>query len=144
MTPKNLVIIDDVLQTMSNQMMDHPGAEVCGLLGGVGDRASIALPIPNVADHPMMRFVMEPQAQVDGMLFIENLGSELVGIYHSHPKGSRPDPSPSDIDAWAYPDVVCLILLRGEDNSMSNLRAFRIKNTRVEDIPIVMSSESPE
>jgi proteasome lid subunit RPN8/RPN11 len=121
-------------------MVDHPGMEICGLLGGVGGVVSDAIPIPNIAVNPGKHFEMDPQSQVDGMLQLEQYGKVLLGIYHSHPPGSRSDPSPIDVNQWAYPDAACVIILSRDDNSIGRLRAFGIKSLHVEEIPIIQSS----
>jgi len=77
--------------------------EACGLLAGRGTRVELVLGVPNSLHSPV-RFRMEPRAQWRAFQRIEAAGLDLIGIYHSHPKG--PDhPSPTDIAESLYPVV---------------------------------------
>ena len=77
--------------------------EACGLLAGRNGRAELAIGVPNAAKSPV-RFLMEPRAQWKAFNKIEHLELELLGIYHSHPKGP-PQPSATDIEEASYPVV---------------------------------------
>ncbi len=70
--------------------------EACGLLGGKGERANLAIPVENQLRSPT-RFRMAPVAQLEAMLRLEQLGLDLVAIFHSHPNGP-PTPSHTDLD----------------------------------------------
>ena len=136
---ESLVISVSALRVISEQMVDSPNKEICGLLAGVGEVASTAIPIPNVARNSLTHFEMDPQSQVDGMILIERSGKELVGIYHSHPPGSLSVPSPIDVKKWAYPEAACVIILAGDGQSVSRIRAFSIRSNHVRSIPIINS-----
>jgi proteasome lid subunit RPN8/RPN11 len=51
---------------------------------------------------------MDPREQLKVLLEIEEIGCELLAIYHSHPAGPE-WPSVTDIAEAAYPGVVHLI-----------------------------------
>lgn len=75
--------------------------ESCGLLGGRDEgavrRVEAALPCRNVAGAPEWEYVAHAQDQLAAMLRIEDdLGLDVVGVYHSHPRGP---PGPSAVDA---------------------------------------------
>lgn len=77
--------------------------EACGLLAGKEARVEAVYGMRNAARSPL-RFRMEARAQWRAFRRIEDLGLELVGIYHSHPNG--PDkPSPTDVAEAMYPVV---------------------------------------
>jgi proteasome lid subunit RPN8/RPN11 len=80
--------------------------EVCGVLGGThgGDGASgddeasharTARRVPNVAATPRTRYELDAAAQFEAMETIEDAGGDVVGFYHSHPRGP-PRPSATD------------------------------------------------
>jgi proteasome lid subunit RPN8/RPN11 len=81
--------------------------ETCGLVAG-RERCSVEVfPIANVLQSPN-RFSLDPQQQLDAMLWIEEKGLELIAIYHSHPAGPS-YPSLTDINESAFPGTVYLI-----------------------------------
>ncbi|MFB6205168.1 MAG: desampylase [Haloglomus sp.] len=74
-------------------------AEVCGVLGGThGDRsvARTSTRATNAAESPRTRYELDPAEQLELMRALEDGGHEIVGFYHSHPRGP---PAPSDVDA---------------------------------------------
>jgi proteasome lid subunit RPN8/RPN11 len=74
-------------------------AEVCGVLAGThGDEstASAAARATNAAAAPRSRYELDPGEQLTLMRDLEADGHEVVGFYHSHPRGP---PAPSDVDA---------------------------------------------
>jgi proteasome lid subunit RPN8/RPN11 len=93
------------------------------------------MPITNVEDG-QDRFLMDSQEQVDAILRIEDEGLQLLGIYHSHPKGPE-EPSESDINEAAYPEAGYLIWSPGVEQW--SCRAFIIEQDTVREIPIVIT-----
>lgn len=69
--------------------------ECCGLLLGEGEEIILARPTCNLSPEPVSRFEIDPQALVDAHRASRSGGSDLVGYYHSHPRG-RAAPSPTD------------------------------------------------
>ena len=92
---------------MRDHIMAQLPEEACGLIGGQGDEARLVLPVTNELHSPV-RFRMSPQEQLDAFLRFEQAGLELIGIFHSHPRGPA-TPSPTDIAEWMYADVKSLI-----------------------------------
>jgi proteasome lid subunit RPN8/RPN11 len=125
------------------QMIDHARAarpeEACGLLGGRDGRVEKVYPLPNTERSPV-RYLAEPQAQVDAMLEIEERGQEILGIYHSH-LDAPAYPSATDVSMAAYPDAVYLIVSLIDNNSPV-LGAFHIRDRQIEEVDIAV--ESPE
>ncbi|MDT0635350.1 M67 family metallopeptidase [Spectribacter hydrogenoxidans] len=86
-----------------------PDIEVCGLVGGIDGSPVSVNPVPNVADDPTRRFLMDSQAQVDAMRRMRERGESLLAVYHSHP-ATPPEPSARDLDELGYPDALLLII----------------------------------
>ena len=77
--------------------------EACGLLAGRNGRVELVVGVRNTARSPV-RYLMDPRQQWNAFEKFEQLGLELLGIYHSHPNGpSRP--SPTDIKQAMYEAV---------------------------------------
>ncbi|WP_165874086.1 Mov34/MPN/PAD-1 family protein [Rubrobacter taiwanensis] len=117
-----------LLEEMVTHARREAPREVCGWLAGAEGRVREIHPVPNVADAPELRFLMEPGAQLAAMREIERRGLEIVGTYHSHPR-TPADPSARDRSLALYPDLAHLILsLAGEE---PELRAHRISDGRL-------------
>jgi len=106
--------------------------EVCGLLAGSGVEVLRVYSVTNILHSPV-RYRMDPAEQLKVFLEIEENGWELVGIYHSHPKG--PDlPSITDLREAYYPDAVFLILFPGAGTW--RCRGFRIREGEVHEVRV--------
>jgi len=111
--------------------------EACGLLAGRDGRVDRVYPLPNAERSPV-RYLAEPQAQLDAMLEIEERGDEIVGIYHSH-LDAPAYPSQTDVAMAAYPDAIHLIVSLADADSPV-LGAFCIKNGAVEEVDIAIET----
>ncbi len=87
-------------QTMRRHVRRRAPLEACGLLAGKEGRVDVVIGVHNMARSPV-RFLMEPRAQWRAFNKIEQLGMDLLGIYHSHPNGPQV-PSPTDIQEACY------------------------------------------
>jgi proteasome lid subunit RPN8/RPN11 len=128
-------------QAMRRHVARRAPLEACGLLAGrrspkgKGDRVETTRGVPNAARSPV-RFRMAPRAQWHAFQRIEAAGLELVGIYHSHPKG--PDhPSPTDMAEAMYP-VVQLIWYR--TGGKWQARGFRIADGKFSEVILQISN----
>ncbi|MFD1512884.1 desampylase [Halomarina rubra] len=91
--------------------------EVCGVLGGRerrdGDPARVTRVerVPNVAATPETRYQLDPAAQFEALQTVEDDGDDVVGFYHSHPRGPA-GPSATDEAQATWPDAVyCIVSL---------------------------------
>jgi len=100
-------------------------------LAGSGARVELVIGVPNSLRSPV-RFRMEPRAQWRAFQRYEAAGMDLLGIYHSHPKG--PDhPSPTDIAESMYP-VVSIIWY--PEKGTWTARGFWIESGKVDEIAL--------
>jgi proteasome lid subunit RPN8/RPN11 len=110
----------------------HAPEEACGLLSGQGERVQAVIPVTN-ALHSQFRYRMEPGEQLKAFLEIERQEWELIGIYHTHPRG--PDgPSQTDIAEAYYPESVYLIL-SGKESGW-RCRGFFIWGDQITEVAI--------
>ncbi len=83
-------------------------AEICGLLFGTMHSIDAATPCANVAADPEASFEIDPVVLIAAHRAMRQGGPQLIGHYHSHPRG-RSEPSMRDADA-AMPGDLWLIL----------------------------------
>jgi proteasome lid subunit RPN8/RPN11 len=102
-----LIVPEAIVDAMRQAMEAGLPEEACGLLFGRGRTVERAASIENELHSPL-RFRLEPRAQLRAMQSAEDDGLELLGIFHSHPKGPA-HPSASDMQEAAYPQASYLI-----------------------------------
>ncbi len=134
-TAENSPSLFTIPQNLLLEIQAHAGhcypEEVCGLLGGSEKTVHIALPVTNIL-HSATRFRMDPSEQLRGLVKIEEMGYELIAIYHSHPHGP-PTPSETDITSHFYPGVYTLILSKKGESW--DCRVFDIQGQAFKEIP---------
>ena len=101
--------------------------ECCGLLAGRGRRIELAIPMANIDKRPRARFQIDPAEHVAVRRALRLLAPalQIVGVYHSHPKGPA-KPSISDVAEWYYPDWYYAIV----DGRRDAIRVFQIRKGR--------------
>ncbi|MBI4853247.1 MAG: M67 family metallopeptidase [Acidobacteria bacterium] len=100
--------------------------ECCAFLGGEKDTFTHYYPLKNSAQDKKKSFFVAPIELFQNLQQINNLGQDLLGIYHSHPN-SIAYPSKTDIQLALYPKAVYFILsLKPE-----NLALFSILENKV-------------
>lgn len=119
---------------MYQHVQQNAPLEACGLLAGKHDSVEKVFLIRNQAQSPV-RFVMDPQEQLDAFTWIDSQALDLLGIFHSHPAGPE-TVSVTDIAEAAY-EVVHVIWSRtgGEWKA----RGFWVENRKVINVPLVLS-----
>jgi proteasome lid subunit RPN8/RPN11 len=99
------------------QMRRHVGRnaplEACGLLAGKDGQVSLSQGVRNDERSPV-RFQMNPKEQLKAFNHFEDMGLDLLAIYHSHPSGPT-HPSPIDIRQAAYAVVYIIWSLQAEE-----------------------------
>ncbi len=119
-----LVVSPELLAEMRGHVERLCPEEACGLLPGKGRQVTAVLPVTNELHSPV-RFRMAPIEMLAAFQRIDRLGEELLGIYHSHPKGPGV-PSATDVAEFAYPGVLYLIWSPLEDEGWQ-VRGFAIE-----------------
>jgi len=95
-----LIVPGTAWQAMRRRVQRCAPLEACGLLAGKDGQVEVVIGVRNAARSPV-RYLMEPGAQWRAFNKIEQLGLDLLGIYHSHPNGPQ-RPSPTDIQEVCY------------------------------------------
>ena len=104
-------------ETIVGHARDAAPAEACGLLGGRSGTpatVTVAIPTPNVADRPRDRYVVDPEALIAGQEALDADGWDLLGFYHSHPRGPA-EPSATDRELARWPDHATVIVSLAEE-----------------------------
>lgn len=107
------------MAVFSTRVMDHigqavradPTREACGVLLGGDDVVTDVLIADNVADNPATAFEIDPAVLVAAHRRARGGGPELLGWFHSHPRGDN-RPSPTDA-AMAAPDGRLWLIVGG-------------------------------
>ncbi len=110
----------------------HLPEEACGLVAGREGRSLQVFSVEN-ALHSPVRFRMDPEQQLEGLLEIEAQGWDLAAIYHSHPSGP-PVPSPTDTAEAAFPESIYLIWSQKENEW--TCRGFYILDGQFEEVKV--------
>jgi len=87
--------------------------ECCGLLLGAGGRVVEARPASNISPEPATKFEIDPAALFVAHRAMRSGGPELMGYYHSHPRG-HPVPSATDCEHSTGDFRVWAIVAGGE------------------------------
>lgn len=114
--------------------------ECCGFLLGSGRTAWFILPLTNVDPRPHVRYRIDPRAHLEVRRVLRQVTPrlEIVGVYHSHPRGPA-TPSPSDVAEAHYPEWLYVII----DLSMrrAGVRAFSIRDGGSTPVALVPASQ---
>ena len=124
----------EVLVKMREEAAKMPEQECCGLLAGRDGIISEICPARNAHANPATGYEIAPQELFRVMKKIREEKLQLLGIYHSHPRGEN-CPSPTDIEEAFYPDTPYFILSPLGDRPRP-VRAFLIRDGQVEESQI--------
>ena len=124
-------VTQDVLDQLLAIARREPELECCGLLAGREGLISVVLPARN-ALASATSYEIAPLELFTLFRRMRDEGLDLLGIYHSHPRGENA-PSPNDIALAFYPDVAYFILST-QPNTSRPVRAFRICDGQVREL----------
>ncbi|WP_135806327.1 desampylase [Halorussus marinus] len=130
-----LALPDDVREEILAHAREGAPEEVCGILAGRrdGDDAEVLArhPAANAAADPRTRYEIAAREQLELLEAIDEAGREVVGFYHSHPRGPA-EPSATDAAEATWPGRSYVIAVPGEsgggeadDPTPSALRSWR-------------------
>ena len=134
-----LEIDDDDYATLVAHARDGYPNEACALLAGRDGSVERVYALPNAEASPSF-YVVEPRAQLKAMTEMDDLGLDLVGIFHSH-VATEAYPSRTDIELAKY-DRAAYLILSLADRDAPVLRAFRIRDGQVDEEPVRVSRRS--
>jgi [CysO sulfur-carrier protein]-S-L-cysteine hydrolase len=132
---KQLIISQFHWEMMNSLAQTGKPEEVCGLLGGIKNQVKEFKPITNRL-HSTIRFEMSPEEQVTTFIWFEDLGYELIAIFHSHPAGPAV-PSETDLNEFAYPGIIMVVWSPSDRIGGWIGRAYRIEDRNYIEIPIL-------
>lgn len=119
-----------------DEMFAHARAELpnecCGVLVG---RREIerSVPMRSVPSAPDA-YYMDPEQQIELFTQIQSTGEQLLGIYHSHPKGPL-EPSGMDLRLAFHPDALYVIVSL-EDPDTPVLGAYCLRAGQFEEVAV--------
>ena len=126
-----------ITESQANSMIAHAQHglpnEACGLLGGKSGHVSTVYPGTN-AEHSPIRYLLDPIDQFNAMKMIDQNGEDLIGIFHSHPKGVA-IPSEIDITQAYYPKATYVILARYNEKDWY-MRAYYLVEGQINEVRI--------
>jgi len=136
----DLVISRDHMDEMVAHARESLPDEACGMLGGLAGRVHRVYRLGN-SDPSPVSYAVDPIEQLKAMKDMAESGTELVGIYHSHP-GAPPLPSITDINRaffpgtrdLNYPDVVYVII--SLSGPAPEVKAFMIEREGVRTVEL--------
>jgi proteasome lid subunit RPN8/RPN11 len=119
-------------QAMVEAMLAHAMAELpneaCGLISGsLREGTAAAFHPARNTDASPLRYTLHPEDLVRITFALEEAGLDLLGIFHSHPRGAGV-PSATDVREAMYPDAFHLLAGQSAPPSRMGLRAWRIRD----------------
>ncbi|MGQ0607163.1 MAG: Mov34/MPN/PAD-1 family protein [Chloroflexota bacterium] len=123
-----------IAAALADELIAHARTELpneaCGLLAGDlgAGRATAFHPARNVEASPL-RYNVHPDDLVRIVFGIEDVGEDLVAIFHSHTR-SPAVPSATDLRTAQYPDAFYLLATLADPDASpaGSLRAWRIRD----------------
>ena len=132
------MIAIDVLayeKMVSSCLREYP-LEACGILLGSPLRVSWVKPATNI-ERSARIYTVDPKDMLVADRLAEQLGVEMVGVYHSHTH-SEAFPSPTDV-AQA-PDPTWYYFLISLKREIPEVRAYQIVEGKITETPLVVES----
>ena len=127
----------EILAAMREESAKTPAQECCGLLAGRDGIITHIFPAVN-ALASATAYEIAPQELFRAMKAMRAANLQLLGIYHSHPRGEN-RPSRTDIERAFYPETPYFVLSPLPD-APRPVRAFVIRDGRVTEVRIEIPS----
>lgn len=123
----------EIVSRIREEARKTPEVECCGLLAGRGGIITRVLPARNALESATA-FEIAPAELFQLMRQIRAEDLEMLGIYHSHPRGEN-RPSPRDIASAFYSEAAYFIVSPLADAAQP-VRAFSIRDGRFTELQI--------
>ncbi|GBD11116.1 CysO-cysteine peptidase [bacterium HR23] len=124
-------------QALLQAIIDHARRddplEACGALAGQGSHARRVYPLTNTMRSPY-RYMTDPKELYRAIKDAEKSGMEIIAFYHSHTH-TPAYPSQTDVRLATWPEAYYLIVSL-QDKASPTVRAFRIHDGRVREVPL--------
>ena len=124
----------EIVAAMREQAVRDPLQECCGLLAGRDGIISASFSARNAHGNPATGYEIAPRELFQFMREMRAQDLQLLGIYHSHPRGEN-RPSRSDIEQAFYSDTPYFILSPLPDAPYP-VRAFLIREEQVTEVTV--------
>ena len=124
----------EIVAAMREEAVRDPQRECCGLLAGRDGIISAIFPARNAHANPATGYEIAPRELFQLMREMRAKDLQLLGIYHSHPRGEN-RPSRTDIEQAFYPDTPYFILSPLPD-APQLVRVFLIRDGEVTEITV--------
>lgn len=131
-----VIVREEHISRMVEHARSEAPLEACGIVAGKEGVVQRVYPTVNIAENSL-RYRVAPQQQLDIFMEIEERGWEILGIYHSHPKGPA-YPSATDVKLAFYPDCVYFIISLAGDSP--KVCAFRIVEGEIDEEEMAVAS----
>jgi proteasome lid subunit RPN8/RPN11 len=126
-----------IRQTVLDQIVAHAVAdlpnECCGLLIGTADTIEDAARARN-AKRSRTKFEVEPADHFAAIRRARAAGLEIVGAYHSHPRGPS---GPSDTDRARLTDPTMVQVIISLAHGTRTVRGFRLVDRNFSQVELV-------
>jgi len=127
-------------RTLANELLHQAQLgdknEICGLVAAKNGHAQHCYPIPNTAEQPQTRYIMDPASQINALRHIRENNEVLFAIYHSHPS-SPAEPSVTDIAEASYPEALYLIISLNTKGVLE-IRGFRLQDGQSIEVELII------
>jgi proteasome lid subunit RPN8/RPN11 len=111
--------------------------EAVGMLGGNSSgEVKEVIALRNVAGRDL--FLADPYDQYQAEQMIQQAGSEVLGVYHSHPGGGAVL-SPLDMQFAAKLDLVHVVLAVDPRRSGADVAGYRMRHGRPVQVSVVIT-----
>lgn len=109
----NIEVTRDVIEALQRAARSAAPHEACGILVGQDARITGFIEARNVHPSPESRFEIDPQSLIDAHRAARSGGPQVLGYFHSHPRGGA-EPSSTDLELAAADGKVWAIHGRGD------------------------------
>lgn len=123
--------IDELVQHARDDVPD----ECCGIVSSKDGVAQEVIRAQNAAASPL-RYEFDSKELLQIYTRIDDADLDVGAIYHSHTR-SAAKPSQTDINLATWPDALYIIVSL-EDPGAPDVRAFRIVDRQVSEVPLTI------